>query len=220
MTFVVLAACTGPSPPVPAPTAGRSVDSSPGHPTTQASNRVFSHEQLQDALLTVADLPNGWRAAERKQEGPPSEDIRRQCSDLAEWSLRLRGAPEADFTRPDGTEVDESIWSFPEHEARKTLAGLSAAVAACKGAKTRARDGTFIDVRMILVPFPQIADEAFAYSATWTAYGISLGQQETAVVRRGGVLVSVSQDVTGAVSTALTEDIARRAVKKINEVLI
>ncbi|SDT01735.1 sensor domain-containing protein [Actinoplanes derwentensis] len=194
----------------PAPTAESIVD------------RVFGDDQVQNALLTVADLPTGWSVKPRESRAPRDDsDEYAECSEFAaaliEYDDLSHGG--VDFTAPSGATVNQGVLSVTEPKARSFLADFATAVTKCPKMTGTTRGGHSITMYLTALSFPKLADETFALRMSTTASTQTI-TMDLVMVRRAGVITGVVQTTIGTVDTTTTEDIARRALAKVEKTLI
>ncbi|WP_436528313.1 hypothetical protein [Actinoplanes sp. HUAS TT8] len=188
----------------------------------QVPLRTLTVEQARGALLTAADLPTGWTV--KPGTDSPKKDTTGQYAQCPAYDAVMPKVSQADtvdsdFTAPDGADLSEALLPMPEADAKDLCAEFSAAVTACKKLSDQTDDGVPFDMYFLALSFPQLADETFAFRATATVFGKTMNF-DTTVVRRGGVLVVIVQQAGATIDTGLTEDVARRAVTKIDAALI
>lgn len=187
----------------------------------QAPLRTLTVEQARSALLVAADLPTGWTA--EPDNGAPKKDSSGDNDPCPAYDAVTQKVSQADdiatdLTSPDGSEVSEALIPMSEPDAKALFAEYSAAVTACKTLTIVPDDGVPFEMRFVALSFPQLADETFAFRVTATVLSRTM-YIDTAVVRRGGVLVFIVPKPGETVDTALTEDVARRAIMKVDAVL-
>lgn len=217
VTVTVLAGCSGTG-----DERAHTVDDSGAVSTVgHVPLRTLTAEQARSALLVAADLPTGWIA--EPDTGAPKKDSSGdydQCPAYDAVMQRVSRADDvsAEFTAPDGSDVSEALLPLAETDAQGMLADFSEAVTACKKLTTQMDSGVAFDMYFTALSFPQLADETFAFRTTATVFGRTVNL-DMAVVRRGGVLVFIVQQAGEAIDTALTEEVARRAVTKVDAAL-
>lgn len=219
LAVVVLSGCSD----TPADRAG-AVDQPPAAGAVEGqrevADRVYSAAQVESALLTVADLPTGWSVKPDDSATENPSDDYALCPEFAAVMKKTADLEDfaAGFTSPTGSDLGEVIMSLPQAEARTLLADLSKAVSACPKLKGRTDGDVPYDLDLAALSFPKLADETFAMRMTAELYGDTV-TSDVVMVRRGGVLVMISQTAAGPTDTVVTEDVARRAVAKAEKVL-
>ncbi|MEV6851675.1 hypothetical protein [Actinoplanes sp. NPDC051411] len=215
---VVLAGCGSPDsrraqtvdPPARADSGARAV-----------ANRIFSAKQLEDALLSVSELPTGW-SVDPESDNSSTKDSSgeyAECPQLGAVIQRYRDAPAAEFKSPAAAAFSEGLLSLPPAEAKKMLTDFSAAVAACRKLSIDGGYGRSFDMFMSGLSFPQVGDETFAFRATAQTVGVTVSMDQV-LVRRAGVVLAISNLTTGGTAdTTATEDVTRRALSKVDKVL-
>lgn len=186
----------------------------------QTPAHEVSAAKAKDALLTVTDLPTGWSAKpDESSSARDSTGDYPECPKYAAVTEKTAAMDDisAEFTSPAGSDVDEGILPMTEPAARQLLTEFADAVTACKKVTSKAADGVPFDLYLTALSFPKLADDTFAVRATATVSGITINL-DTALIRRGSVLIGVVQTTRGTIDTATTEDIARRALAKLNSV--
>lgn len=219
LTVVVLAGCNDPG-------GGqvRTGDQASGAgavaPAPGAPTRVFSAEEAKGALLTVAELPTGWSAEPDDGATKNATQTYEQCPEFGAVTKRFNvtNAPDAGFRSPAGSEVSEALLSYPVAEAKTLVAEFSAATAKCPKLTDQTDEGISFDMHLTALSFPTLADETFAFRTTARLYGNTV-HIDLVLVRRGGVIIAVSHTASGAIDTAMTEDVTRRALAKVEAVL-
>jgi hypothetical protein len=187
----------------------------------QAPLRTLTVEQARNALLVAADLPTGWTA--EPDDGSPKKDSSGDndpCPAYAAVTQKVSQADDVstDLTAPDGSEVSEALVAMAETDAKALFAEYSAAVTACKTLPVVPDDSVPFEIKFLALSFPQLADETFAFRATATVLSRTVNI-DTVIVRRGGVLGFIVSKPGETIDTVQTEDVARRAVTKVDAAL-
>jgi hypothetical protein len=187
----------------------------------QAPLRTLTAEQAKSALLAATDLPTGWTA--EPDAGAPKKDSSGDYEQCPAYEAVMQKVSQADhvstdLTAPDGSEVSETLLPMAEADAKGLLASFPAAVTACKKLTAKTDTGAPFDMYFLALSFPQLADETFAFRTTATVLGRTVNL-DMAIVRRGGVLLFIVQRSGETIDTALTEEVARRAVTKVDTAL-
>ncbi|GAA4927777.1 hypothetical protein [Actinoplanes utahensis] len=203
------------------PTGAGTVGQSTGAAPAQPGAGSYSADQVKAALLTVADLPTGWSA--EPDDGSAPEDASENYAECPEFAAVVKKAAgveqlDADFKSPAGTSLDETIMTLNESGARDLVAGYAKGVAACPKLTTKTDGGTTFDMYMTALSFPKLADETVAHRVTAEVSGTTVNL-DMVLVRRGGVVITLVQTATGVIDTAVTEDVARRALTKAEKAL-
>jgi hypothetical protein len=196
-------------------------DTAPVSPGGQAPLRTLTAEQAKGALLAASDLPTGWVAeldtgAVKKDSSGDYDEC--PAYDAAMQKVSRADDIAADFTAPDGSDFSEALLPLAEEDAKDLFAEFSAAVTACKKLTTKTDDGVAFDMHFMALSFPQLADETFAFRTTATVLGRTMNL-DMAMARRGGVLAFIVQQASETIDTGLTEEVARRAVTKVDAAL-
>ncbi|WP_189079210.1 hypothetical protein [Mangrovihabitans endophyticus] len=188
----------------------------------QTSAREVSAAKAKDALLTVTDLPTGWSAkpdTSSSAKGSLDDDGDAQCPKYAAVIRKTAAMDDisAGFVSPSGTDVVEGILPLTEPAARELVTEYSDAVTACQKMTSTTADGVPYELYLTALSFPKLGDDTFALRTTATLSGITINV-DLALIRRGGALIFVVQTARGAIDTATTQDVGRRALAKMNAV--
>lgn len=185
----------------------------------QDQGRKLTAEQARSALLTVTDLPTGWSAKpDTDTAKKDSSGDYQECPKLAAVFKELESVDDisADFTSSTGSDVSEAIMPVTVSAAERLVTEFSEAVTTCKVLSTQTDSGMPFDMYLTALSFPKLADETFAFRTTAALMGATVNA-DMALVRRNGVLIFIVQTAAEQIDTGATEDVARRALTKVDE---
>jgi hypothetical protein len=217
---LALTACGGKNTSAPAGSAAL------GEPTPQATATVARRppasapprtgplaDRLSRALLSVQDLPGGWRLS-RDARGDPDDTtlcgtglgtLEQQRAKLAEVDVG--------FERGTTAFIVQAVAAYPPGMAQRVLDDLAATVQPCHELVTRDDEGTLAEWQLTPIPFPQLGDQTVAFREYQ-----AVNQVEALVVYiRRGDLVTVLLDIAirAPVDRAHTEALARQIERKL-----
>ncbi|MBM7789385.1 hypothetical protein [Tenggerimyces flavus] len=196
---LALAGCGGQPPPAPSPTTGSPAPTASASPTITApspSPSPLDAKRLRFALLTLADLPSGWRKV------PPGSESE---SKIAPASCRAVMRPQngipnvttatAEFQLgEDGPRLTHTVMSSKD-DLGAFVDRLRNALPACRHFTGLSADGFTTEYETTLLSFPKQGDATLAFRTTGRLQG------ELSELPFGGNVVMVAE---GSAMTALS----------------
>ncbi|MEU8433776.1 hypothetical protein AB0F18_12770 [Streptomyces sp. NPDC029216] len=224
-----------------APAAGKSPDpkgsaagapsGASGTPGAQAASPApkAKDDRLNRAALEQGDLPGYQVSAQGKNpnapDGQPQAD-KKACQPLADI-MGDKPDPAAHETvnrgigsqKQVGLAVSASVSSYDESDAKRVVARLREAVAACGSgftATVQKQSGTYRDVKA--VPFKTAGDESVSWTTTAAADGVS-AQVHLVVVREGSTVVRLMALNVAAAGqkAAVPQEVADKQLEKVGK---
>jgi hypothetical protein len=178
----------------------------------------LTEEQLQRRLLTVADLPPGYRRSAESSDTTQVRSDNRRCERVLNADDdRAFADVEASFDRGElGPFLLESLSSFRRGEATRDFARVRRALDGCGTVRF---DDPEIRGTMTLTrrPFPDLADETLAYAleGRLSTHGFTLPVHgDIAAVRIGDNEVAVLAFAVGPGGGPDVEALTRKAVEE------
>jgi hypothetical protein len=216
---IALAACTDPAPertadPPVRPTDGTPAASPPSTRRPPAPPGKYSVAQLRGALMTTADLPEGWTTSTAGKVSP--ETYQSGCAALDEINHSRRTKAEATFTRgAKGPVIGQALVSTTPAEATAMLAGVDRVVRDCPAIdmQTSGPPMSFAVTHTALAPMGDDSD-----SLRLSGPGATF---DNVFVRRGGVVLVIAIVTSGpgpdrATITAIARTALTRADQRLH----
>jgi hypothetical protein len=171
-------------------------------------------DRLRRALLSLHDLPAGWRRSEDARGNPADTavcgttlaSLERQADKLAEVEIGFQQSGIGPF-------LVHAVAAYPTGVAERVLTNLAAAVGSCRQIVVRDTEGSLTPWEVHPVPFPPLGDQTVAFREYQ-----AVNQVEALVVyvRRGDmVAVLVDIAVRAPVDQRQAEMRARRADERL-----
>jgi hypothetical protein len=222
LTIGAVAACGGSS-------AGGSggqakgASSSPAAPAPSATPSITgpqppSATTLRTALLTVQDFPTGWKTtpvtdSKSKASGDCGDKL--EAFDKAHPDSKIKA--EADFAR-QSDEIDEELQAYSNRpDLQAQFAEYAGIIRGCSTLTVQA-DKEKVKLAVSELSFPKLGDESFAYAATGKIQGIEFELNQV-IVRRGSVLVQLTQSSVFSGDVDLLTTTATKALAKLDKVV-
>jgi PknH-like extracellular domain len=199
---------------------------------------ALTEEQIQRALLTLADLPSGFMQAPGVSGAPPASETGGVCNGPNVFAVAQKAKSSASGTvnfynaNPDGPYVSEVVFAFPSVAgAKQFMKAAKRQVAQCKtGWSTSTSPDPAdppTDWTIELRPIAKIGEQRFADRAEGTGGGDDITRDpdlprinDDAVVRAGNHVALVTRfgisEVVGS-GRAELEDLAKKAVKQVEQ---
>ena len=187
---------------------------------------------VEEALLTLEDLPTGWTTS--PDAGEADEGAAQFCAGLDMSDDEPDAEAEASFQRSEmGPFVSHVVGRFDGGEAEKRFAELREAIDECGEFDTTDEDGNTLTGRLSAVSFPEVGEESLAVRLSGTVTTVAdpdFGEREfpmagDLVFFRQGDLVAGLFHITidasafggggGGLDSTITEDLARKAEEKV-----
>lgn len=210
---LVLAACGPSSPEVDPQKYGTVVEEAP--------RKLLSEDQIEKALLTVKDLPDGWSVSPAPDPAGGSE-VRRDssypaCKKLTKTlddDISASGTGDVYFSRSEnGPFLSQSVLSRPKREVVKEMKSLRKVLADCPS-YTETAQGMTITYQPSSMAFPKLGDDTVALRLRSSSGGQVI-DVPMVIIRVGRTLVMLASfEVGGSMSPQEFEAVARTAVKK------
>lgn len=202
---------TAPPSTVPAAAAATSPGTAAAAATaaTTAAGAKVNHEQLQNALLTLAEMPTGW--TQSATVGGSST-----ICGLQPPANRLDSATVYFLKSQVGPALGESLSLYPSGAAAARMAQIQQQVNCASFSDTSKATPTSYTVSPL--SFPKLGDETYAVRVTDTDVTL-LGplQQDLVYFRVGDVVVTVLYLSVGTIDSTQTEAFARQAEAKVRK---
>jgi hypothetical protein len=213
------AGCGGGS---PSPPSGGTNATSPANASTSTARQpAFSPprtgplaDHLTKSLLTIHDVPGGWRLSQDARGDPEDTDFCGQNLSSIEAHRTKLAEVEVGFERgSDGPFLVHAIAAYPEGTAQATMDRLTAAIASCVEITVRDDEGTASTWQVQPLSFPSLGDQSVAFREFQT-----VNQVEAVVVylRRGnlvGIVIGIA--LRAPVDRVQLESLARLADERL-----
>jgi hypothetical protein len=187
-------------------------------------NDVLDDAALEDAVLTLDDLPAGW--SEDRSLPPLAAEPTGGFCDGPNEAARADAAGAVASTQiafADGADpaavVIESAFAFPTAKAaKKFMKTTRAAVEGCPDWKAETDAGT-VTRSVASIPFRELGDDTIAVRITGVPEGATSGSSvDQVVVREGNHVLSVLPD-TGTLQAPTTRQVVRKALARLDRAL-
>ncbi|MCX9191614.1 hypothetical protein C3Y87_09340 [Carbonactinospora thermoautotrophica] len=178
-------------------------------------NKKLTQADLQSALLTVTDMPTGF-TVDTSTKSSENDDELSGCAAMD--SVKKQDGPkaEANFTKGSfGPFVGEELALLGEEQARKSMSMLNEVLAKCRTFTSKDDNGETVTVKLNTLSFPKIGDDTYALRVTLGSGGIAV-DADVITIRRGGVLILITNAQLGSPDSQLTETVARKALAKVD----
>lgn len=187
------------------------------------SGKTLSESQLKGALLTVTDLPTGYKSVpvKPKSSSGPSKSDNADCAKrykaIDKVTDKASAKAEADFEGPGlGTVLQQNLASYADENQVKTgLATLTKLFSDCPTFSQTDADGK-IDYTLSPLSFPKLGDETLAIGVTIKNSSITAAA-DIVISRLGRNLQLIVQGGLGTDAVAL-EKAARAGVTRLASV--
>jgi hypothetical protein len=190
--------------------------------TAQSVRGAPSEAQLRSALLTVNDLPTGFKVEPSdndEDDDAPLDACARRYNDLD--NTPETNAPEAnrDFSKGIGTFISQTLAAIPnttelEHRIREFQAFLSE----CQTFKLKTSEGKVDTYRISPLSFPKLGDTTFAVSMSVQDSDGFEAEFNLALTRVGKAIQLFLMGGLGAPDTDQVVEIARKGVERLDRV--
>lgn len=175
---------------------------------------------LKKALLTVQDMPTGWKAGVPDPDDEDDTDAGGDCGAKLEAFDDKYGDAEATATakfEQEADEIEEELKAYADSadlEAQFTeYVGI---IRSCRELILDTGDEK-VSLTVAELSLPKMGDESFAYSATGKVQGITIALN-FALVRSGLVFVQLSQAGVFSADAEVLADTTSKALAKLDTV--
>lgn len=176
---------------------------------------------LKTALLTVQDMPTGWKTGVPDPDDEEDTDTGGDCGEQLEAFDDKY--PDADATatakfEQDADEVEEELKAYADSaDLQAQFTEYVEIIRSCRELILDTGDEK-VTLTVAELSLPRMGDESFAYSATGEVQGITIALN-FALVRRGLVFVQLSQASVFSADAQLLADTTGKALAKLDTVL-
>ena len=179
-----------------------------------AAARRRATTRLEARLLRPTDLPSVYSSVKVSEDDADSSS---QCGISAslERKDRVATARVAYQSASSQAQLDQTISRYEPGVARALLARARKLPRDC-ASFTEEQGGSKVTLRTASLPFPTLLDETVALKVTGAAGTTQLAFDQV-FMRLGDTVVVLVHGGLGAVDTAVTEQLARIAAKKMTE---
>ncbi|MBC9716204.1 hypothetical protein H9Y04_27065 [Streptomyces sp. TRM66268-LWL] len=196
--------------------------------------KPLTQEQVEEALIEVADLPKGWKldasgAEAAEGEGPALKADKAQCQPLLDGTVEGDAGPRpkaealAAFVKNTeyGPYLLAEVGAFTEKQAKALMEGEDV-VSGCESF-TGSFDGDEVSFRTQELSVPRVGDgEAFGYRFVMEYEDedgyVYVDQTDTVTARVGSALVRVSQNSDGGHDQEAFEQAVEKLVEKTRKI--
>ncbi|MFS0883631.1 hypothetical protein [Aeromicrobium sp. 179-A 4D2 NHS] len=186
----------------------------------------LTYADIDDALLTVDDLPAGWSV---DPDGSDDGDDSKTSSDSPECDLLVAameadddsgatpvGEGEATFRKSKrGPFLLQSITSFEGNEAKKSVKAFRTAFETCDSFTETGDDGTKVTFKVSPMAFPSLGDDTVALRLSARSAGIRVVAPLIVVRVDQNLMLLASAGIKKRLPAEDLETVARTAVTKI-----
>lgn len=196
----------------------------PSSPETEPEgngDKTLTEAQLQAALLTVPELPTGYKAAAAQDQDDDDSETAgtsAECSDkfeqLGEAEGQESASAEASFEGGFGVVLEEGLESYEDEDTvQQRLDDVVEVLSQCQTFSSIDDDGVTTDFTIGALSFPKLGDDTVALALTGKTSDLNVSLNFV-VVRLGRNVMSVAQ---GGLTTdpAALEQAARTGLEKL-----
>lgn len=183
----------------------------------------LTQQEVDAALLTVADLPSGWTLGEPSEEDSDDDKISpAKCGELVDsMSADEKDAVaegERNFNKggPFGTILGASISSYEDEVDSDKLTEIADVFGECSSFKGTDREGAVTEYSVAPLSLANIGDKSLALTMTAKSDGFSIPINLYLVVIGHNVLTFYNGGVAGADGADL-ETFGKLAIKRLEE---
>lgn len=192
-------------------------------PDEDAPEGTLSRAQLQEALLTVPDLPTGYKqGTASRDDDTPTQSDNPECAarfdELDSAEDEAVATAEASFEGPGlGTLLEQSLASFTDQDRQsEQLATITELLSDCPSFTMTDADGAESTVNISPLSFPKLGDETLAVGFAIETPELTL-TLNFVTIRVGSTLQTVYQGGLSADAAAL-EQAARKGTERLQAV--
>src|SRR5262249_51317155 len=121
-------------------------------------------EALSRGLVSVQDLPAGWRLSQDSGGSPEDTDLCGANLAAIEHQRQKLGEAASSFERGgSGPYLVQTLAAYPSGVAEQVMSDLAAAIASCRQATIRDEEGSLSTWELAPIPFPQLGDQTIAF---------------------------------------------------------
>lgn len=211
--------------------AASSAASAPAAPAPSASPSPIAHTltkaELQQALLTSADLPAGFKKSKpaKGEEMFSTADTTTPTScqpiaDVAADNAVIKPSAAVDQDYPQPAKPSQMIFSrlvsYPAGDAEKAMTALKAALKSCATYKSKSSDdGSITSIRVAVQPNPSQGDDAVTVDATGDIQGHPITIRLIDIRVGSSMAVFGSIDANGGKALAVPAQLLTKQVDKL-----
>jgi hypothetical protein len=183
-------------------------------------DKTLTEAQLQAALLTVPELPTGYKAAAEEQDDDDNETTgtNDECSakfeQLGEAEGQESASAEASFEGGFGVLLEQGLESYEDEDTvQQRFDDVVEVLSQCQAFTSTDDDGVTTEFTIGALSFPKLGDDTVALAVTGRTPDFNLSLNFV-VVRLGRNVMSIAQ---GGLTTdaASLEQAARRGLEKL-----
>jgi hypothetical protein len=184
------------------------------------AGETLTEAQLEAALLTVPELPTGYKAAAEEEEEDDSETTGTsdECSakfeQLGEAEGQEAASAEASFEGGFGVVLEQGLESYEDEDTvEQRFDDVVEVLSECQAFSSTGDDGVTTDFTIGALSFPKLGDDTVALAVTGRTPDIDVSINFV-VVRLGPNVMSIAQ---GGLTTdpAALEQAARKGLEKL-----
>jgi hypothetical protein len=173
-------------------------------------------ERVSSALLTIHDMPSGWRLGSDARGDPDDTTWCGVSLGTLEQHRRKLGQADIAFERGEaGPFLTQSVVAYPEGMARQVLDDLTSSAGGCAEVTVRDDEGTLSTWQSSRIPFPELGDQTLALRQFFPVNNI---EALVVYIRRGEYVTTlVHIAIRQPVDRAQTEAFARLADTRLSQ---
>jgi hypothetical protein len=184
----------------------------------------LTQQQVNAALLTVADLPSGWTLGEPSEDDDSDDDeiSPAKCGELVdamsadEQDAVAEGERNFNKGGPFGTLMGVSISSYEDEVDSDKLTEIADVFGECSSFKGTDSEGVVTEYKVAPLSLANIGDKSLALTMTVESEGFTIPINIYLVVIGHNVMTFFNGGVTGADGADL-ETIGKLAIKRLEE---
>lgn len=185
----------------------------------QDGDKTLTEAQLQAALLTVPELPTGYKAGSGQQEDDSdttgtSDECSVKFEQLGDAEGQESASAEASFEGGFGVVLEQGLESYEDEDlVRQRFDDVVEVLSQCQTFTTTDGAGVTTDFTIGALSFPKLGDDTVALAVTGKTPEIDISLN-FAIVRLGRNVMSIAQ---GGLTTdpAALEQAARKGFEKL-----
>lgn len=179
-------------------------------------DKTLTEAQLKSALLTVPDLPTGYKAGTVEQDDSETDAGNDECAKkfdaLDEGSDDEAAKAEASFEGGFGIVLEQSLKSY-EDEDQAQFGDIIEVLSDCPSFTSTDADGTKTEFKLSALSFPKLGDDTLALALTGKTPDFAI-VLNLVIVRLGRNVIFVSQGGLTA-DAAVLEQVTRKGLDKL-----
>ncbi|MGW9031306.1 hypothetical protein ACWGQ5_46215 [Streptomyces sp. NPDC055722] len=209
-------------------TGGAAVSPAASAPASPSPvDRTLTKAALQQALLTSAEVPAGFKASKPDKGedmfGKADTTMPAGCQPIADIAandaaIRPSAAVDQDYPQPAKASamIFSRLVSYPAGDAEKAMTALKVAVKSCATYKSKSPDdGSITRVRLAVQPGPALGDDAVTLDATGDVQGHALTIRLVDIRIGSSMAVFASFDFKAAKVPAVPQLLMAKQVEKL-----